>query len=111
LINVLYLNNWIDTGALIVSKDDIPNDIDREKLYAKLLMDNLYIKEVNYGLTIDGDIIIHAETAIESFKFENFETEFGSVIYGIQNYVENIEPEFPSLKNVEHKSNWNLNPV
>jgi len=111
LINVLYLNNWIDTGALIVSADDIPKDIDREKLYAKLLMDNLYIKEVNYGLTIDGDIIIHAETAIESFKFENFETEFGSVIYGIQNYVENIEPEFPSLKNVDHTSNWNLNPV
>ena len=110
-INILYSDNWVESGALIVSAENLPSDIDRERLYARLLMDNLYIKEVNYGLTHEGDILIHAETAIEAFGFDNFETEFGSVIYGIQNYIENVEPEFPSLKDADHTSKWNLEPV
>lgn len=111
LVNILYSDNWVETGALIVRANELPENIDKEKLYAKLLMDNLYIKEVNYGLTIEGDILIHAETSAESLGFENFKTEFGSVIYGIKNYVENILPEFPSLKDADHKSDWNINPV
>ena len=111
LVNILYSDNWVETGALIARANELPEDIDKEKLYAKLLMDNLYIKEVNYGLTMEGDILIHAETSTESLGFENFKTEFGSVIYGIKNYVENILPEFPSLKNADHKSVWNINPV
>jgi hypothetical protein len=111
IVNVFFDDKWVETGSLLVKGDSIPKDIDKEKLYARLLMDNFYAKEVTYGMTKDGDIIVHADASVEVINYENFVNEYYSVVYGIRNFIEGIVKDFPSLKNYDHKKEWNIEPV
>ena len=89
---------WVTTAALIVRNNDLPPDLNKEEFYARLLKETFYLNEVTYGLTKDNDVIVHAETSTEALSFENFKTEFWSVVYGIKHFLEEIAPHYPSVR-------------
>jgi len=86
--------NWVFTIAPLLNIKHIPRDSDKLKLYERLLMDTYYLNEVTYGLTRNGDIVVHAETHKDALTPENFEVEFYSVVYGIKYFIDKIMPEF-----------------
>jgi len=91
---IAVMGDWVLTVARVAGVDEIPPDASREELFARLLKDTFYLNEVTYGLTDNGDIVVHAGSSIEALDYENFKTEFYSVVAGIHHYVEEIEPEF-----------------
>ena len=95
MISIIPGEKWIYVGSAIVNVKNLPPEVDREKLFALLLRETLYIPEVTYGLTDQGDIVAHAETATKAFEYKNFEIEFFSVVYGVQHFLENIATKFP----------------
>ncbi len=95
VVNVFVGEKWIQIGALLVKAEELPINLNKEVFYARLLQDTFYLKEVSFGLTKNGDIVVHAETYVDALSFENFKTELGSVVYGIRYFVENIMKEFP----------------
>ncbi len=97
-IIVTYNDKWILTIAPLLKKENIPFDTDLLRLYEKLLMDNYYLSEVTYGLTKEGNILVHAETHIDALCFENFKTELYSVVYGVRHFIEDILPLIEKYK-------------
>jgi len=91
---VRIVGDWILTVAPIIDIDSILNRDDRLRLYERLLLDNYYLKEVTYGLSEEGTIVVHAETHKNALTFENFKGEFFSVVFGVQHFVEKLIPEF-----------------
>jgi len=98
MILITIRGKWITTASLIVRNSDLPPDLNREEFYARLLKETFYLNEVTYGLTKDNDVVVHAETHVDALSFENFKTEFWSVVYGIKHFLDRIFPEYPSVK-------------
>ena len=94
-IQIFIGEKWIVMGTLLVKREELPLNLDVQELYTRLLQDTFYFNEVTYGLTKNRDIIVHAETHVDALNFEGFRTEFGSVVFGIKHFVENIMKDFP----------------
>jgi len=89
---VIPQQKWILTVAKIANvKKDLP-DVNKENLYRKLLRETFYLNEVTYGLTDDEDVVVHAEESVSSLSFENFQTEFFSVVAGLKHWLDSIKP-------------------
>ncbi|RLE98440.1 MAG: hypothetical protein DRJ63_07750 [Thermoprotei archaeon] len=95
---VRYTDEWVLIVSPLIAQHSIPSEVDRKRLYERLLMDTYYLNEVTYGLTKEGDIVVHAEIHKSALEFNNFATEFNSVIYGIKHFVENIMKDFEKYK-------------
>lgn len=95
LVVVLFSESWVLTAAKIVGLNELPPELDREKFFARLLMDTFYLNEITYGLTKDGLIVAHAESHVDALSFENFKVEFFSVVAGIAHFIDEIEKELP----------------
>jgi hypothetical protein len=108
---VFFHEEWVETGTLLVESKELPEALNKEGLYARLLMDTLYAREVTYGLTTDGNVIVHAETAIKSLSFDNFQTEFNSVLAGIKHFVSTIKKDYPIQHKKEQTTDWSIKPV
>ena len=89
---------WIETWAPRIKAVNLSQDLNTAAFYKRLLQDILYLREVTYGLTRKGDVAVHAEVRKNTFSLENFISEFGSVIYDIKHFMENILPEYPKLQ-------------
>lgn len=86
---------WITIVALLARAQDLPSNVNKEALYARLLQDTFYLNEVTFGLTKDGDIVVHAEAHVNALTFEDFNIEFQSVVYGISHFIDKIMKDFP----------------
>jgi len=95
VVNVFVGEKWIMIGVLLAKAEELPANLNKEVFYARLLRDTFYISEVAFGLTNSGDVVVHAETYVDALTFENFRIEFGSVVYGIKHFIENIMKDFP----------------
>ncbi len=94
--------DWILTVAPLIDIGSIPSNDDRLKLFERLLIDNYYLKEVTFGLSKEGTIVVHAETHKDALTLENFRSEFFSVVFGVQHFAEKIIPEFKKYKEKSH---------
>lgn len=94
-IQIFIGEEWIVMGALLVKHEELPSNIDLKEFYGHLLQDTFYFNEVTYGLTKNRDVIVHAEINVNALNFEDFRTEFGSVVFGIKHFVENVMKDFP----------------
>jgi len=95
---VRYDEKWTLIVSPLLPRSAIPSDIDKAKLYERLLMDTYYLNEVTYGLTKEGDIVVHAEIHKKALEYNNFVTEFNSVVYGVKHFVENILKDFEKYR-------------
>lgn len=95
IVNVFVSDSWVCVGTLLAKAEDLPANLNKEVFYARLLQDTFYLNEVTFGLTKNNDVVVHAEIHVDALSFENFKMEYGSVIYGIKHFVENIMKDFP----------------
>lgn len=86
-IFVKAFGNWVFTIAPLLNVEHIRGESDKLKLYERPLMDTYYLNEVTYGLTRNGDMVVHAETHKDVLTPENFEVEFYSVVYGTEYFI------------------------
>ena len=95
---IRYNEDWVLIVSPLLPQSAIPSDVDKAKLYERLLMDTYYLNEVTYGLTKEGDIVVHAEIHKRALEYNNFMTEFNSVVYGVKHFVENILKDFEKYR-------------
>ena len=95
IIQVFVGEKWIVIGSLLVNQEELPSNMNLQEFYARLLQDTFYLNEVTYGLTKNRDVIVHAEINVNALTFEDFKTEFGSVVFGIKHFVEDVMKSFP----------------
>lgn len=95
IVNIFISDNWVCVGTLLTKAEDLPANLNKEVFYARLLQDTFYLNEVTFGLTKNNDVVVHAETHMSALSFKNFKMEYGSAIYGIKHFVENIMHDFP----------------
>ena len=95
---VLVRGDWVNVMALAAKKDDLPANLDKEKFYETLLRLTLELNEVTFGLTEDGDVVVHAQTHVKALEFENFRVEFTSVVFGIDYFAKNVATNLPLIK-------------
>lgn len=100
-ILVHYTDKWVTVVAPLINENHLPREIDRKRLYRKLLEDTFYLNEVTFGMTREGDIVVHAETASHALSYENFRMEFYSVLYGVEYFVRKLVPSL--LEEVKKK--------
>lgn len=91
---VAVMGDWLLTVSRVAGLEDLPESASREGFLARLLRDTFYLNEVTYGLTDNGDVVVHACTNLETLTFEGFRDEFYSVVAGVHHFVEEVEPEF-----------------
>ena len=97
-------DDWVLIVSPLINQKNIPVTVDRLKLYERLLLDTYYLNEVTYGLTREGDIVVHAEIHHSALTYENFETEFNSVVYGIGYFAGEIMKDFEKYKQASNIS-------
>ncbi|RLE68388.1 MAG: hypothetical protein DRJ34_03115 [Thermoprotei archaeon] len=97
-IYISWNEKWILCVTPLVRVADIPPEVSREEVYERLLLETYYLYEVTYGLTKDGYIVVHAETAVSALSFENFDIELRSIIFGVKYFIEKILPDFEELR-------------
>jgi len=95
---VRVVGDWILTVAPLIDISSIPNQNDRLRLFERLLLDTYYLKEVTYGLSEEGTLVVHSETQKSALTLDNFKPEFFSVVFGVQHFIEKIIPEFKEYK-------------
>jgi len=95
---IRYNEDWVLIVSPLLPQSAVPSDVDKAKLYERLLMDTYYLNEVTYGLTKEGDIVVHAEIHKRALEYNNFMTEFNSVVYGVKHFVENILKDFEKYR-------------
>jgi len=95
---VLVRDEWVNVIALAAKKDDLPANLNREKFYEMLLRLTLELNEVTFGLTEDGDVVVHAQTHVNALEFENFKVEFTSVVFGVDYFAREVANNLPLIQ-------------
>ena len=95
---VIVRGDWVNVVAMAAKKDELPANLDKEEFYRTLLRLTLELNEVTFGLTEDGDVVVHAQTHVNALEFENFRVEFASVVFGVDYFSKNVASKFPLIK-------------
>ena len=95
---VLVREEWVSVIALAARKDELPPNLDKERFYETLLRLTLELNEVTFGLTEEGDVVVHAETHVKALEFENFKIEFTSVVFGVDYFAKRIAGHLPLIE-------------
>ncbi len=103
-IIVKVTDNWVIIFSPLMSKKSIPRDVDRLKLYMRLLRDTFYLNEIVYCITEKGDIVTKSETHVKALSYDNFRVEFYALLAGIKHFVESIASKIKEeYKDVDFK--------
>ena len=94
LVRTIVNENWILAKCLIMYKNVIPKD---PALYCKLceelLKANFLLNEVTYSIDPEeGNIYVETDMPANT-EFENFKSEFNSIMFGILEFFNNILPK------------------
>ncbi len=95
---VLVRGDWVNVVALAARRTDLPPNLDKEKFYETLLRLTLELNEVTFGLTEDGDVVVHAQSHVRALELENFRVEFASVVYGVDYFAKNVANNLPLIE-------------
>lgn len=90
LVQIRVSEDWINIKALVALIKDIPKD-ERENLFHSCLAANFNLHEVTFSADENG-IWIEADMPKDTTE-SNFKVEFGSVIYGVKYFIEQIAPK------------------
>lgn len=82
---------WVQVKLLLVRGTDIRPQ-EEERLYELVLQANYDLREVTYSLSPGGDLCVEADFPSSS-TFENFQSEYGSVEFGLKYLVTDILPK------------------
>jgi len=91
---VIIGKKWIVTSIPLIRISELEDKVNLKDFYETILKETFYLKEVNYGLTEEGVLVSHAETAIEAFNPNDFKVELSSAILGFRYFFETILPRF-----------------
>ncbi|MBD3230394.1 MAG: hypothetical protein GF329_19600 [Candidatus Lokiarchaeota archaeon] len=83
---------WIQIKALIILKQSLPDMENLEQaLHKKMLQDNFKFAEVTYSIDDTGNIFAEADMPVNT-DFNNFKSEFVSIVFALDNFFKNIIP-------------------
>jgi hypothetical protein len=82
--------DWINIKALVALLKDVPKD-ERENLFYSCLVANFNLHEVTFSADENG-IWVEADMPKDTTE-SNFKVEFGSVVYGVKYFIEQIAPK------------------
>ena len=80
--------NWLKIAALIVTAEFVPKG-----LYEELLKEMWTLFEVTYSVDENGNIFSENDIPFSS-NFENFQSEFQAVVFGVTHFFKVIAPKF-----------------
>ncbi|MHA1299488.1 MAG: hypothetical protein ACTSO9_08655 [Candidatus Helarchaeota archaeon] len=92
---ILVTEKWIFSKCLIMFGDKIPSGAIKMLLYQEMLRANFDLAEVTFSLDQVGNIYIETDMPVET-NFENFQTEFQSVPFGVLHFFNFIGPKISS---------------
>jgi len=95
MVYVMFLDDykWVVTLADLYDLNELPEHVNREELYRRLLSDNFTRYETRYGIDFDNHLVALAEARSDELDYENFSTEFAGVLGSAARFVAEIAPE------------------
>nr|MDO8081110.1 hypothetical protein [Candidatus Freyarchaeota archaeon] len=90
LVQTRVSEDWINIKALVALLKDIPKE-ERENLFYSCLVANFTHHEVTFSADANG-IWVEADMPKDTTE-SNFKVEFGSVVYGVTHFIEQIAPK------------------
>ena len=103
--NIEYGTYWIKIKMLLLSHVEIPAKV-KAPLHEALLKANYDLNEVTYSLSPKGDVYIEADMP-EDATFDNFESEYGAVEYGIDYFLKEICMSLQECMDIVLKNTYN----
>ncbi|MHA1679445.1 MAG: hypothetical protein ACTSUE_00400 [Promethearchaeota archaeon] len=99
---IIFDEKWIQIKLLLMGTKDMSESL-QKNLFQKLLIANFELNEVTYSLSRNQDVYVEADMPADS-DYENFQSEYGSVVYGIDYFLGTVLKE---LSEIEAKSTFN----
>jgi len=96
LVYVMFLEDyeWVVTLADLYDLSKLPQHVDKERFFQRLLVDNFMRYENRYGIDFEGHLVALAEMKTDELEYENFSTEFAGVLSSAAHFIRAIAPEF-----------------
>jgi hypothetical protein len=88
---ITYLHRWINVKLLLLQADAVPDRL-TAPLYERLLRANYDLNQVTFSLSETKDIFVEADMPVET-DYLNFETEYGSIEFGVEYFLTEIVPD------------------
>ncbi len=96
------LRKWLNVKLMVIRNKEVPNKM-HLPLYERLLKANFDLNEVTYSMSQTGDVFVEADLPVNT-DYTNFESEYGSVEYGVDFFLTEI---VPSLNEVSVTDTFN----
>ncbi|HDI01802.1 MAG TPA: hypothetical protein ENF78_05180 [Candidatus Bathyarchaeota archaeon] len=95
MVYVLFLDDyrWVVTLADLYDLAELPEHVNREAFYRRLLSDNFMRYETRYGIDFENHLVALAEMRSDELEYENFSTEFAGVLGSAAHFITKIAPE------------------
>lgn len=90
-IVIQFHDQWIVVSSLIVKMNQIPHD-SYNNMMRELLVANHELPEINYDISIEGDVYTSVDMKIDIVDYDSFYSEFYAIPYGIKRFIEKIAP-------------------
>ncbi|MHA1377140.1 MAG: hypothetical protein ACTSRG_02045 [Candidatus Helarchaeota archaeon] len=87
---ILITEKWVFSKCLIMYGDKVPINV-RPLLYQEMLRANFDLAEVTFSLDSLNNIYIETDMPVET-NYENFQTEFQSIPFGVLHFFNDIGP-------------------
>ncbi|MCD6243971.1 MAG: hypothetical protein J7J65_01890 [Candidatus Korarchaeota archaeon] len=84
-------DEWVAIRTTILEKEQVPNSLD---FYKSLLNAHYKLAEVRYDVDDDGNVGSTKTLPITGLNFDNFSSEFNSVVFAIDYFRQEIAPKF-----------------
>ncbi len=92
---ITILSKWINVKLMIIRNEEVPKKM-RLPLYERLLKGNFELNEVTFSLSQTGDVFVEADLPVGT-DYYNFESEYGSVEFGVDYFLTEIVPTLNEL--------------
>ena len=96
MVYVMFMDDyrWVVVVADIYDLGALPDHVDKEAFYRKLLSENFMRYANRYGVDWDGHLVALFEMRSEDLEFENFRTGYEGVLNTVVNFLEGVAKEF-----------------
>lgn len=95
-VQIIFDEKWIQIKLLLMGTKDMSDGL-KMALYKELLMANFQLNEVTYSISKKEDVYVEADMPSDS-NYENFKSEYGSVVFGIDYFLGNVLKDLQEAK-------------
>ncbi len=95
-VKLIITQKWINIKLLLMRHEEVPPNL-RATLHESLLVANFLLNEVTYSISHQGDILVETDMPINT-DYTNFQSEYGSVVFGAGYFLKEILPKIASLQ-------------